>query len=419
MAADDVLWTGSKLVVIDRVFGNTGGIYEPCKNTWTQLATTGVERYAPAMVVPTGILYFESVPMNTGWATRLSLLDVAGNAWTDVPASSVPPNQKRAVVWTGDELIWWGGALQHPEIVGPGHWEDRNDGGVFDLATQTFKSISTSNAPEGRVIDGNAVWTGTELVVWGGWSAVDPTATTELDYCFNSGDYEQCQRFGDGGIYDRATDSWKAVSSTGAPSARTGHLMVWTGTDVLVIEGGGFTSPGLWSRFGDAYRYNLAADQWAPIVLPDPLKAAITGTRTTGDRSFEWTGTHLLLKIAGSPNYAYDSSGDSWQIVADPPSSATCPPGASQGVCTAPGGARFYGLYDPSANRWTLLDYPVRDSTLKATSTVWTGSQLIEWGGYRLGMAPDAGGCPPNTACDLVGAPMLYTAEGAVFTPAR
>jgi len=52
-----------------------------------------------------------------------------------------------------------------------------------------------------------------------------------------------------------------------------------------------------------------------------------------------------------------------------------------------------------------------------ATHTLWTGSQLLEWGGYRLGPAPDAGGCPGGTACDPIGAPRIFTADGAVFTP--
>jgi len=279
--------------------------------------------------------------------------------------------------------------------------------------------MSLARAPAGRKMEGNAVWTGSKLVVWGGESAVDPTADPLIDYsyCFN-GEYQQCQRFADGGVYDLETDTWSPITADGAPSRRQGQLMVWTGKDVLVIGGIDYPEVDHWTPLADAYRYSVTDDRWSTIALPQPLHDAIVKSSGPDARPFEWTGSRLLMRVAASPIYAYDPSADAWQVVPDPPNGAVCPAASSQGTCVDANGRRYYGLYDSAKNLWQLLDYPVRDTSLHATGTIWTGSQLLEWGGYRLGQAPPPGSCPPNTACDPIGAPSIYTTEGSVYTPA-
>lgn len=413
---DRPLWTGNEMVVINDIVG-TAGAYEPCANTWRALPSSGLERYASPIVVPGGLLYFEAAPASLSWASRLTLLDLANEQWLSLPADSEPPNRKRAVFWTGKELIWWGGALQHEELTGSARWEDRNDGGVYDFATKQWRTMSTALAPIGRKIEGNAVWTGSKLVVWGGQSAVDPTANSELNYCFN-GPYQQCQRFADGAVYDLATDTWSPIAADGAPSRRQGQLMAWTGKDVLVVGGFDYPEVDKWTPLADAYRYSLAEDRWSTIALPQPLHDAIVKSSGPDAWPFEWTGSRFLMRVAASPIYAYDPTADVWQVVADPPNGAVCPAASSQGPCVDASGRRYYGLYDSAKNVWRLLDYPVRDTSLLATGTIWTGSQLLEWGGYRLGPTPDMVACPPNTACDPVGPATIYTNEGFVYTPA-
>ena len=67
------------------------------------------------------------------------------------------------------------------------------------------------------------MWTGTELIVWGGVNA----AGTALDT---------------GGRYNPTTDSWASSSlvnatGTNVPSARQLHTAVWTGTTMIVWGG--------------------------------------------------------------------------------------------------------------------------------------------------------------------------------------
>ena len=67
-----------------------------------------------------------------------------------------------------------------------------------------------------------AVWTGSEMIVWGGLTTAAALNT--------------------GGRYDPATDSWTATSTTNAPEARYYHTAVWTGTGMIVWGGDGATS---------------------------------------------------------------------------------------------------------------------------------------------------------------------------------
>jgi hypothetical protein len=68
--------------------------------------------------------------------------------------------------------------------------------------------------PEGD-LEATAVWTGSEMIVWGG--------TDDGNGKFNSGSR-----------YDPATDSWRPTAGVGAPEVRKQHSAVWTGTEMIV-----------------------------------------------------------------------------------------------------------------------------------------------------------------------------------------
>src|SRR5258706_105908 len=75
--------------------------------------------------------------------------------------------------------------------------------------------LPVPGAPAGRTQQG-AVWTGSELIVWGGRSGATALA--------------------DGGRFDVAAGAWKAVAGGGA-SKRLSHAMVWTGSEMIVWGG--------------------------------------------------------------------------------------------------------------------------------------------------------------------------------------
>ena len=66
-----------------------------------------------------------------------------------------------------------------------------NSGGRFDPVSETWSPISTVNAPSPRFYH-DGVWTGTEMIVWGGYDG------SGLDT---------------GGRYDPATDSWEILDA--------------------------------------------------------------------------------------------------------------------------------------------------------------------------------------------------------------
>ncbi|MDX1387555.1 MAG: hypothetical protein R3344_00070, partial [Acidobacteriota bacterium] len=83
------------------------------------------------------------------------------DSWRALPSSGPSARDSHTAVWTGAEMIVWGGAVTQSEIT-------TNNGGRYDPATDTWVPTSTVGAPPGRQRH-VAVWTGTEMVVWGGF----------------------------------------------------------------------------------------------------------------------------------------------------------------------------------------------------------------------------------------------------------
>jgi len=114
--------------------------------------------------------------------------------------------QSHTAVWTGTEMIIWGGASY------------LNSGGRYEPATDTWRETSTEIGVPVPRREHAAVWTGTEMIVWGGVADEGYQNT--------------------GGRYDPMTDSWVPTSAgEGTPSARRRPTAVWTGTKMIVWGG--------------------------------------------------------------------------------------------------------------------------------------------------------------------------------------
>ena len=115
-------------------------------------------------------------------------------------------------VWTGAEMIIWGGYAD----------AFSNTGGRYTPGTDTWTPTSTTNAPTGRQSH-TAVWTGTEMIVWGGYDG---------------------GHLNTGGRYNPGTDSWTATSTNNAPTGRESHAAVWTGGEMIIWGGWDGSSTG-------------------------------------------------------------------------------------------------------------------------------------------------------------------------------
>src|SRR5207248_2012436 len=135
----------------------------------------------------------------------------SGDTWTPTSLTGAPEGRvAHTAVWTGSEMIVWGGD-------GP-NGSSFNTGGKYNPITDSWVVTSTTNAPDARN-QHTAVWTDNEMIVWGG-----------LDQNF--------VRLNTGGKYNPITDSWTATSTTNAPDARSGHTAIWTGSNMIVWGGG-------------------------------------------------------------------------------------------------------------------------------------------------------------------------------------
>src|SRR5438552_14716649 len=117
------------------------------------------------------------------------------DTWTATSVISAPDGRQfQTAVWTGSEVIVWGGNAN------PGGFF--NTGGRYSSDTDSWVATSTSNAPTARWLY-KAVWTGSEMIVWGG--AGCGFANCDLNT---------------GGRYNPATASWTATTTTNAPHGR-------------------------------------------------------------------------------------------------------------------------------------------------------------------------------------------------------
>ena len=104
-----------------------------------------------------------------------------------------------AAVWTGSKMIIWGGRQQFESNSHVG------DGALYDPYLNSWSPMSTENAPEPRS-QMAAVWTGSEMLVWGGFG-------------------DGAKAHNTGGRYNPLTNTWRPMSTDNAPSAASSRSM--------------------------------------------------------------------------------------------------------------------------------------------------------------------------------------------------
>jgi N-acetylneuraminic acid mutarotase len=284
-----------------------------------------------------------------------------GDTWTPTNLTGAPDARgSHTAVWTGSEMIVWGGYGCDGNCVS-------NTGGRYNPSTDSWTATSTTNAPEGRIYH-TAVWTGSEMIVWGGGGGLGLNT---------------------GGRYNPATDSWTATSTTNVPGARFSHTAVWTGSEMIVWGGSGDTINFFFNTGG---RYNPSTNSWtatstANVPVPRNAHTAV------------WTGTQMIVWGGQGPNGPsntggrYNPSTNSWTAT----STANAPErrDLQTAVWTGSnmivwGGSDLNGVplntggrYNPSTNSWTATSIGNAPDPRSGHTAVWTGSNMIVWGGAR------------------------------------
>ena len=329
------VWTGSEMIVWGgsqafRTVLNTGGRYNPSTDSWTATSTIN----APAA------------------------------------------RQVHTAVWTGSEMIVWGGAF-YDGI----HYDYLNTGGRYNPSADSWTVTSTTNAPEARGSHA-AVWTDSEMIVWGGGQTNDDFKT--------------------GGRYDPDTDSWTATTTTNAPEARGRHTAVWTGSEMIVWGGG--SNNGIFRTGG---RYNPRTDTWTATKTHHAPGRRLDHTAVwTGSEMIVWGGTPDAFDLVLHSGGRYNPRTDSWTAT----NTQHAPYGREghTAVWTGsemivwggnslsfPHGVQIFntgGIYNPDTDSWTATNTQQAPEARAIHTAVWTGSEMIVWGGEGEVDPVDTGG---------------------------
>jgi N-acetylneuraminic acid mutarotase len=284
-------------------------------------------------------------PLNTG-----ARYDPATDTWTPISTTNAPAARaNHSAVWTGAEMIIWGGATTGSS----GYF---SDGARYNPVTNTWTPISNVNAPSARSFH-RAVWTGTEMLMWAGQN--------------NTGIQTN------GGRYNPATDTWTSVSTVNAPAARGSYSIVWTGAEMIIWGGAGI---GILNTGG---RYNPATDTWTATTTTN-APAPGSGLPAV------WTGSEMLIYLGGR----YNPATDTWAAMST--TNAPVARGGAMAVWTGSqmiisgGGTGLQnfnpnftvgGRYNPASDSWILTCDTNAPSLRVSHTAVWTGSQMIIWGG--------------------------------------
>lgn len=334
--------------------------------------------------------------------------------WMPLPTTTLDHRDGHSIVWTGQRLLIWGGA-DNPGGSDP----FTNDGAAYIPETGDWESLSA--APISSRTWHSAVFTGSEMIIWGGFGDTDITDGAAYNPTSNTwrsiasppiasrwlghsttwtgtemiiwGAVLDDQKEPLGAAYNPETDTWRTLPQ-GPLENRAGHTAVWTGQD-MIIWGGETTSPDTSSEYlNTGAAYNPALDTWR-MLAPSPINPRWHHTAVWSDESMIiWGGAaDDATGAALADGAAYDPTNDTWTVLPESPLSARYEHAShwtAQGMLIWGGHIRTSGstweqyadgaAFDPTDQSWTIMPAAPVAGTRYTTPSAWTGDQLIYWG---------------------------------------
>jgi N-acetylneuraminic acid mutarotase len=295
----------TKPPVVDEV----GAAYDPATNRWRTLppwhgAPGGLDPLTSDAAVWTGTEMLL-------WGVTNAAFNPVTNRWRELPEPPTGFGGPSVAVWTGRQMIGWGGGGGDLQL---------NDGTAYTPATNSWKMLPPAPlSGSGRHTTG--VWTGSELIIAGGYEARSRGPRLARDAA----------------AYDPSTNSWRKLAPM--PVAADATSAVWNGKEVLLPSGQTMSDIEGQTRLLDrGLAYDPSTDRWRWIEpMDDPRSGAVT--IEAGDQLLVWGGITRTDSV---------------------------PPNGE--------------IYDPTMNSWL----PMPRSPLRGrygAIGVWTGSSLIIWGG--------------------------------------
>lgn len=282
--------------------------------------------------------------------------DPATNRWVVLPPAPIPARLGATAVWSGREVLIWGGAAGDAEFFG--------DGAAYDPATRRWRVLPP--APIGARTDHEATWTGREMFLWGGIQRCCPIDSELHDPA--------------AAAYDPATNQWRRAADVPAP---------WSGDDGTAVTLAEGDRPLIWRRGRLGAPATAAAEVWGEVtgLQPPPVATDTAVPATTGDplamatvaggEVFTWTGRSGQLR-----GLAWRPSDATWRRTAtlEAQRGGTVTAGGPGQIYAAVGQSARILRYSVADDRWDELPLPPIP-TRSAAVLAWTGDALLFWGG--------------------------------------
>ena len=267
--------------------------------------------------------------------------------WIDSISLDGAPNGIYAggpLFWTGTDLVAFGGEKNAVVTA------------RYNLTTRQWRRIAMSGAPE--ITTPSVVFADGRAFVWGGRST-KPSASDVA---------------GTGAILDLASETWKPMSTTGAPAPRSAHVHVWTGTKMIVYGGiTNYLTPSYASDTGGVY--DPATDAWSAMTA---------GPKIFADAPNAWTGSRLIVSGPGNlftPNIVkagcYDVDTNTWTTCAFGDVGQGGEAVGANGAAFAFGGVTGGGAATADVNRWSFEDGGCNLTTVGAPQPRRSGHSLV------------------------------------------
>jgi hypothetical protein len=329
-------WTGDRLLVWGGYAADgatpTGGTYDPLTDQWepTRIATSGTA--ARGIWGGWSVWFGDRLFIGGGSEPEglnrnsVSYDPLTGDWGSGCPGPASSAGFFRTAIAIDGGFVLWGGSVGSEPIADA----------IFCSGSSSFSE--TPLAAAGGREENSAVWSGAELLAYGGRVGATPSLG--------------------GARYEPVSNVWSPIDPEPLPSTpyRWRHVAAWIGSEMIVW--GGFASEDAETDNADSVtatgsRFDPTTNEWSPVSAGGlSPRSWVTGV-VVGERLFVW---------GGSSGVGFGALGDG-------------------------------ALYDPVTDEWTAVSSEVAPSARALHSVVSTGDYVIVWGGSD---STEPGGVLPN-----------------------